>query len=379
MVLRRCFIHFLLIIYINTSYSQRLNVAIFHEYNIRTIVFSAVTGEYVMTGDGEVIKRSSPDDIYFVTSENGILTINDKIKSLGKYRKIEFSGTGSENSFQLNPAAPSLSSREYDNDLLLACNQTNILVINKVDIEKYITGVIEAEGGPYAPLEFYKAQAILVRTYAINNMYKHSSDGFNLCDGTHCQAYKGKSRFNTQIYTAARATKGKVLADRNNNLITTPYHSNCGGQTTDASDVWQKDLPNMVSVRDPFCTESRNAAWDIKISVTEWENYLRKNGISIINSVADDYVFSQFSRKKYYRFNDNKILLTKIRKDWNLKSTYFSIIADKNSLVLKGKGFGHGVGLCQEGAIEMANVGYTYPDILHFYFRNVKIIDYKKN
>ena len=71
------------------------------------------------------------------------------------------------------------------------------------------------------------------------------------------------------------------------------------------------------------------------------------------------------------------MLLTRIRDDWNLKSTFFSINADGSTLILKGKGFGHGVGLCQEGAIEMARVGYTCPDILHFYFRNVRVAYYK--
>ncbi len=378
MILRRYLIHLLLIININISYSQNLNIALFHEYNIKSVVFSTVTGEYIIKGDENLISRSAPNDIYFITLENNLLTINDKTRSLGKYEKIGFTGTGSENTFQINPASPGLSSREYDDDLLLAYNKTSIRIINKIDIEKYITGVIETEGGSYAPLEFYKAQAILVRTYALNNLYRHSGDGFNLCDRTHCQAYKGKSRFNDLIYNAARETKGKVLVDMNNNLINTPYHSNCGGVTNSASDVWLKNLPYLVSVRDPFCTKSRNATWEKKISIVEWENYLRKNGIIAVNSNPDDFVLSQFSRKKYYQYNNQKILLTKIRKDWQLKSTFFSITADNNSLLIKGKGFGHGVGLCQEGAIEMARVGYTYLDIIHFYYKDVKVIDKNK-
>lgn len=376
MKLRKCFIHIFLIITIKTGYSQKLNIALFHENNIKTLVFSTVSGEYKITGNGLPVNISGPGDIYFIALENGKLSVSDKAKSLGEYNKLEFTGKESVNTFQLNPAFPALSSREYDDDLLLLSNKVNILIINKIDIEKYITGVIESEGGSYAPLEFYKAQAILIRTYAIKNMLRHSSNGFSLCDGTHCQAYKGKSRLNSQIYEAARVTKGKVLADNNNNLIITPYHSNCGGVTSNASEVWQKNLPYLAAIRDPFCTQSRNATWEKRISVAKWENYLRKNGIFTQNARSDQYVFSQFTRKKFYKFANQKILLTKIRDDWNLKSTFFSIKSDKNTLVLKGKGFGHGVGLCQEGAIEMAKVGYTYPDILHFYYKNVKVVDY---
>lgn len=376
MLIRRCLIYTFLIISVKTVYSQRLNISLFHDNNIKTLVFSTVSGEYNMKGDGIVINRSAAGDIYLITLEKGRLSISDKVKSIGNYNKLEFTGTGSTNTFQLNPASPTLSSREYDDDLLLVSNQVNILIINKIDIEKYLPGVIETEGGSYAPLEFYKAQAILIRTYAIKNKLRHSSDGFNLCDGTHCQAYKGKSRLNSLIYKAAKETKGKVLADMYNNLIITPYHSNCGGITSNADEVWQKNLPYLVCVRDPFCTQGRNAAWNKRISVVDWKDYLRKNGIHTKNNRPDNFVFSQFIRKKFYKYKNQNILLTKIREDWNLKSSFFSIKADNNMLLLDGKGFGHGVGLCQEGAIEMAKVGYTYLDILHFYFKNVNLVDY---
>ena len=71
--------------------------------------------------------------------------------------------------------------------------------------------------------------------------------------------------------------------------------------------------------------------------------------------------------------------MRKIRDDWKLKSAYFQIHRDDGThLILKGKGFGHGVGLCQEGAMEMAKAGYTFPDIIHFYFQNVLIVNYNK-
>lgn len=378
MILRRSLIHLLLFININISVSQNLNIALFYDYNIKSVVFTTLTGKYTITGDGKEIQQSFPGDIYFITAEGDMLTINDKTMSLGRYKKIGFTGYGSINNFQLNPVYSGLSSREYDDNLLLVHIGTNMKIINKVDIEDYIAGVVEAEGGSFAPVEYYKAQAILVRTYTLNNLYRHSGEGFNLCDRTHCQAYKGKCRMNELIYNAVRETRGKVLSDMNNILINTPYHSNCGGVTASASDVWLKNLPYLVSVRDPFCINSRNAKWEKKISVAEWERYLEQNGINTENNSPDDYVFSQFSRKKYYSLNNHKIPLTKIRNDWHLKSAFFSITTDRNSLVIKGKGFGHGAGLCQEGAMEMAKVGYTCLDIIHFYYKDVKVIDKNK-
>ncbi|UCH15499.1 MAG: SpoIID/LytB domain-containing protein, partial [Bacteroidales bacterium] len=220
-------------------------------------------------------------------------------------------------------------------------------------------------------------QAILIRTYALKNMHRHSGSGFSLCDNIHCQAYKGRSKLNNLIINAVEETRGIVVVNSQNNLITTPYHSNCGGLTSSTSNVWQKDLSHLVVIKDPFCTNSKNTSWIKKIPVTDWENYLKKCGIDITGSKSADYKFVQPGRKKFYHIDNQKVLLTRIRDDWDLKSTFFSISIDGNTLIFKGRGFGHGVGLCQEGAIEMARVGYTYHDILHFYFRNVRVAHYK--
>lgn len=355
------------------SFAQKLNIAIFHKENIKTIIFSTLSGKYNIKGDGAVKNSTTPSDIYSITSENNILSIRDNNKLLGFFKKLEFTAASSSGTFQVKPVSPPMLKREYEDDLIIVSKNGNLLIINKIDIEKYITGVVEAEGGSDAPLEFYKSQAILIRTYALKNMHKHSGSGFSLCDNIHCQAYKGKSKLNSLIIKAAEETRGMVLVDMQNNLITTPYHSNCGGLTSSPSDVWQKDLAHLVTIKDPFCTRSTNSSWIKKISVTDWENYLRKCGIYTANSTSADYTFNQLMRKKFYHVKNKKVLLTRIRDDWDLKSTFFSISADGNTLILKGKGFGHGVGLCQEGAIEMARVGYSYLDILYFYFRNVRV------
>ncbi len=367
---------FLITINVKSSFTQKLNVALFYENKIKTAIFSVISGAYDITGDGKRIKRSASPEIYLISSENDLLSIRNSEKSFGQYEKIEFTAMDTSGIFKLKPEDPPINPREYDDDLAVVTQNGYLQLINKINIEKYITGVIETEGGSSAPIEFYKAQAILIRTYAIKNIYRHSGSGYSLCDATHCQAYKGKSSHNNLIYLAAEKTKGMVLTDKNNNLITTPYHSNCGGMTSSASGVWQKNLPYLVTVKDPFCLQGNNARWIRKITVPDWEQYLRRIGINIENPYSYDYTFNQQARKKYYHFDSQQILLTRIRDDWSLKSTYFSIKRDGDTLIFEGKGFGHGVGLCQEGAMEMARVGYTYTDILHFYFRNVRIVYY---
>jgi stage II sporulation protein D len=89
-----------------------------------------------------------------------------------------------------------------------------LLFVNDVNFEKYIAGVVEAEGGPNAPLEYFKTQAILCRTYAMKYYNKHLNEGFNLCDEVHCQAYKGRVSKNEDILKAAIETSGLVIVDQ---------------------------------------------------------------------------------------------------------------------------------------------------------------------
>lgn len=376
MLLRKLFILLFVLSTVKPGFTQKLNIGVFHENDIKTLTLSTLSGKYNILGDGIPVKSSNTMDVYFISAENNLISIRNNEKPLGIFKKLEFTAEDNSGILQLKPELPRMNSRDYDDDLAIISKNGNLQIINKINVEKYITGVVETEGGSHAPLEFYKSQAILTRTYALKNMYKHSGSGFSLCDGIHCQAYKGKSRNNLAVQ-AVEETRGMVLVDLQNKLVTTPYHSNCGGLTSNASDVWLKELPHLDKIRDPFCTESKNAVWIKKISVKDWEGYLRKCGIYIENPKSTDYDFNQPVRKRYYLFKNQKVLLTRIRNDWNLKSTFFSITSDGNTLTLTGKGFGHGVGLCQEGAIEMARVGYTYRDILHFYFRNIRIVNYR--
>ncbi len=371
MLTRELFILLVIISTVNQGITQKLNIAVFHTDNIKTVIFTPVSGQYSVLGDGIPVD-SQVKDTYYITAENDRLTVRSQVESLGSFKKMEFRTEDDSGIFQLKPDSPPVLKREYDDDLAIISRNGNLQIINKINIEKYVSGVVETEGGPDAPLEYCKTQAILVRTYAIKNMYKHSGSGFSLCDDIHCQAYKGKSR-NSLINKAVEETRGIVLTDLQNNPLTTPYHSNCGGETSDASDVWQKDITCLVKTKDPFCTQSPNAKWTKRIQVSDWEHYLRISGIYIENARPADYEFNQLTREKFYRFKNQKVLLTRIRDDWNLKSTFFSVASEGNILILKGKGFGHGVGLCQEGAIEMARVGYTFADILHFYFRNFRM------
>jgi stage II sporulation protein D len=233
--------------------AQVIRIGLFPDENIRSLVFSNVKGIYSLYADGTYLLNILPGEIYYATIADNKIQLSNKMQNIGSFSKLETRQADNESAFQLKPVSPVLASADYDGDLILIPSGNYFQIINGIDLEKYVAAVIEAEGGSNAHLEYYKAQAILIRTYAIKNMYRHGAQNYNLCSSVHCQAYKGKSMLNKQIYEAAFSTSGLVLTDKDSNLITAPYHSNCGGLTCSADVAWQKRLPCLISIHDPFC------------------------------------------------------------------------------------------------------------------------------
>jgi stage II sporulation protein D len=354
-------------------HAGEIKTGLFYQNEISSVVFSVAEGEYIIYGDFRQVGVARRGFIYHIGISADALTIQDTSAILGTFGQIEFKGISRSNVFNIRPVTPSLPSKELDDNLILRGNMGFITAINVVDLEKYIAGVIESEGGPSAHAEFYKAQAILARTYAIKNFYRHGTEGYNLCDSEHCQAYKGKSRMNRDIPAAAAATEALVLYDRRGNPVNPPFHSNCGGMTSDANLVWDKALPHLQSVTDPFCRDSRNATWEVSMDRDEWISYLADKGFDKKQLVLADFHFSPATREKYYTLANRRLEFTELRKDLKLKSAWFSVSASGDKIILHGKGYGHGAGMCQEGAMNMAEKGYVYVDILHFYFKDVTI------
>jgi stage II sporulation protein D len=252
------------------------------------------------------------------------------------------------------------------------------LIINTVDIEKYIAGVVESESGTGSASEYYKLQSILCRTYLLAHLNRHVLEGFEVCDDVHCQAYLNEAR-SEAIKNAIFATRGLVVVDNDLNLITAAFHSNCGGQTVASQDVWAISTSYLKSIKDTFCLKGNHARWQRSISAEDWKAYLQLKRItpdSLKVNTTTVIPFSQADgRAIYYTDKDLKIPLKIIRADFQLKSTYFSIEQKGESVIFNGRGYGHGVGLCQEGAMRMAILKYSYTDILNFYYKDVHLVD----
>lgn len=351
-----------------------IRIGLFYGQQIQSVVFSVVEGEYVLSADNKQLATLLKGSILHMDYSPEGIVVNSTTKAFGVFKSLEFKGISSDNEFIVRPVFPSLNPKESDDDLLIDMDGENLRIINRLDLEKYIAGTIESEGGSMAPVEYYKAQAVLVRTYAVKNFHRHAFEGFNLCDGQHCQVFNGKSRWNDEIYSATVSTLNEVLVDEENQLATTPYHANCGGITSSASMAWNEDLPYLIPVMDPFCIESEHHQWSQEFSAAEWRTYLQKKG-ALYAQLPDNPTMKP-ERLKYFSFGNRKIPSSEIRQDLQLKSAFFAIMREGDKIVLDGRGYGHGVGLCQEGAMEMARVGYVYVDILMFYFHNLTLSQY---
>jgi stage II sporulation protein D len=266
---------------------------------------------------------------------------------------------------------------EYPGALEAVASNGSMLLTNRAPIEAYIAGVVSAEAGTDHHHEYYKLQAVSCRTYALTNHRKHAADGFDLCDGVHCQAYKGRT-VNDSVVLAVEATRGLVIVDPDIRLIHATFHSNCGGETMNAEDLWSKHEPYLRAVRDSFCLGAPHASWERTLTRKEWLGYLdRRFGVKSDDStaVASLLSFEPQCRSIYLGNAWPLVPLKHVREDLKLRSTFFSVRAEGEQVRLSGRGFGHAVGLCQEGAMNMARVGRSYTDILHHYYANVHLVD----
>ena len=359
-------------------FAQPVHVGLFQESLVEKAVVYCSSGSFTLVTEGVVRTSLEAGDILYLTLEGGKIKVLDSDRDFGHVVQLELKASSSDAAFRVRPIQPELESRVYDDNLLVKAEDRFMTLVNQVDMDKYLAGVIETEAGSRANKEFYKAQSILCRTYAMKHLDRHSSEKFSLCDGTHCQAYKGKSVYNPEILEAVLETTGMVVADYNYRLITAAYHSNSGGQTQRASHVWLTDTDYLQSVVDPYSLHQPNAKWQDTISFRDWKAYLLRNGMASVERIPDEIIYvEQMRRKKYFILDDDSIRMTKIREDWGFRSTFFDMFPDGDSVLVWGKGYGHGIGMSQEGAMKMARDGFTYQDILQFYFHEIRLMDYR--
>lgn len=254
-------------------------------------------------------------------------------------------------------------------------------VINLVPLEQYLYGVVPREIGDGSPdiMAAIEAQAICARSYAISHFGAHRAQGFDIYSDTRDQAYSGMSRETRWCTQAVDATRG-LVAFAGDQLLDARYHSTCGGRTANSEDVWSSAVSYLQSIKDkplfgrPYCSNSPHYEWKKLVSKREFYATIARMipaGAKIrswsleINPKSKRVVKMIVNSDK----GTHEIKGPSLRSAFGLKSTWFKIKERGDALLFEGHGWGHGVGMCQYGAMEMARKGKSAKRILKHYYQ----------
>ena len=279
-----------------------------------------------------------------------------------------------------------INGKPYRNVVTILPKEDECLVINTLDLEKYLAGLINKEMLPSWPIEALKAQAVAARSYAVYQMRHRAQEEYDLESSTQDQVYEGASSETPKSNQAVESTRGIVLAWKQEE-IKAFYHSNCGGRTESPKDVWGVEYGYISSVTCPFHQKGDRKTWQAKINFKDLEHRLRK----VVGLLPKDFlgIANVFAGEKNLNNRVGAILVAdnsgrsvKIPANafrnamgtTKVKSTAFSLQQNHDhSIQLSGEGYGHGVGMCQTGAKVLAQRGSNYKAILSYYYPLAKL------
>lgn len=356
---------------------RALRIGIMRERTFRSVLVMSAKGTCTVFADGERKGEIQVNDGLRIDMTGRTLTAKSLNLTITAKERIELVPRMETSGLRLRLPESKMAERTYPGSLSVVNEGGTIKLTNTVPLEAYTAGVVQAEAGKEHRGEYYKLQSVSCRTYALCNVRKHAPEGFELCDAVHCQVYHGACK-NDSINTAVAATKNMVMVDADIKLIHALFHSNCGGETMNAEDLWSKQEPYLRSTVDTFCRTEPHANWQRTLTKKEWVGYLqRRFGMKSTDKAGLEAVLNyQPTCRDLYLGNTTPLIpLKHVREDLKLKSTFFTVTTTGENVVLNGRGFGHGVGLCQEGAMHMARQGKSYTDILRHYYTDVHLVD----
>ncbi|MBH0199162.1 MAG: SpoIID/LytB domain-containing protein [Nitrospira sp.] len=264
----------------------------------------------------------------------------------------------------------------------LVLRGNGVLVINHVDLEEYVKGVVPSEVNSAWHPEMLKAQAVAARTYALYQHMLADARDYDVVASIQDQVYRGRHGVDARVEQAVESTRGLVVTYQNAPIYAA-FSSTAAGLTEDAVVVWSKDLPYLKGVECPFDLESPYYQWKASFKLETLEKNLRQLGFPV-GTIA---TLTPLSQSRAGRVATLRILHSKgelilrgeeLRKAVGytvIPSTQFTIDSIGEEVMLSGYGAGHAVGLCQWGAKELAQLGYSYASILRYYYPGTELQD----
>lgn len=301
------------------------------------------------------------------------LALPAQVKRVGGYLSV-----GGQTVDRLTVASPvtiQVNGKRYRGTIEVIPADKGVLVVNELPLEDYLVGLINCEISSQWPIESVKAQAVVARTYAYYQKRARASALYHLESSVLDQVYDGCEIEDSRAARGVRETAGEIIT-YGGQPIQAFYHSNCGGRTELSENVWGVRLPYLRSVDCAYCATNPSIRWENSISLKKLESLLKGAGIQ----VSGLREIREGKRNESGRLIDLALVsvggtttvtavnFRKIIGYTAIKSTNFAVRLTGDSVHFSGTGYGHGVGLCQWGAKQRASDGFSYREILAYYY-----------
>ena len=394
-----------------------LNLHFFNDWNLS------------QTTSKEKIKINEDDSLFIFIKNDSIRVNNFNVNRIHNYHILSLKSFDPAGTLKIKNVPygigwwwEGIEDRVYEGEIEISINENKKFdVIVTLPLEKYLCGVIPYEIGNDTPLEALKSQVIAARSETVNALIsgKYKGNNFDLCADVECQVFAGNNKRTPETDKAVKDTKGLCLF-YGDEVIGAYYASNCGGISEDVENVWQersvpvpyrsshfdskeklnydpKNNPEewINSNSDVFCNpyfhpelpewSKKNFRWQVELTNGELSNNMNEiKEIGILNEIkilergnSGRIIKARFLGSKDSLDLNSELEIRKIKKPPFRSSCYVveKTVDDlsKETYLFKGAGWGHGVGMCQSGAVARAFSGQTYEQILNHYFREAKI------
>jgi stage II sporulation protein D len=269
--------------------------------------------------------------------------------------------------------------------------------VERVSLDDYVRGTVSAEvwvpatEDPAVAERIFELQALVARTYAVANLGRHASDGFDLCSTTHCQVFRNgggtRSHWAEAIDEAIARTRGQVILFEDAPILAL-FHANCGGATSAAQAIWGGTVrPYLVSVVDgDQCARAPGATWRTPLAREALTRALDADPRTIVGGRLDSIDIVQAdaagratlvaltgARSPVVRGEELRLVLVRAFGTRSVRSPRFTVQREGDSFVFAGTGIGHGAGLCQFGAMARLRAGAAPAEVIGFYYPGTTI------
>jgi stage II sporulation protein D len=259
-----------------------------------------------------------------------------------------------------------------------------LVIVATLPVENYVERVVASESGPSDSLESLKALAIVVRSFALHEAHGHAE--YDLCDSTHCQLlhWNGNGDRKTAAHAATLATAGETLWFHGQRALAY-FGKDCGGRTASPDEIWPraKSLPYLPSQPDRFCTQTSAREWASQITRSDLTAALATHGLAqpgwqnltVARRGTSGRAVTLLLERTEISAEDFQLAVGESLGWSRIPSTWFEVSRQGDTFSFHGRGWGHGVGLCQKGAAAMAAQGRTMREILAQYFPGAEAAD----